>query len=107
MDYCLFQFGAFKFFLRMRLHGGSISNFNLLNANTQNCQCNRKVHRSNCLDTNFLNVSYRIQIIVQKLNLRKPTQIIVFFNLMLMRDVDEFNTFFIYVSNVSEKKHSC
>ena len=35
MDYCLLQFGALKFFLGVRLHGGSLPNFNFLNANPQ------------------------------------------------------------------------
>ena len=28
MDYCLLQFDALKFFLGVRLHGGSLPNFN-------------------------------------------------------------------------------
>ena len=35
MDYCLFQFNAIKFFLRVRLHGGSLPNFNFFNENPQ------------------------------------------------------------------------
>ena len=35
MDYCLFQFDALKFFLGVRLHGGSQPNFNFFNVNPQ------------------------------------------------------------------------
>ena len=31
IDYCLLQFDALKFFLGVRLHGGSLSNFNFFN----------------------------------------------------------------------------
>ena len=48
IDYCLLQFDALKFFLRVRLHGKSLSNFNFLNVNPQIFQWNRKVHLSNC-----------------------------------------------------------
>ena len=30
LDYCLLQFDAIKFFLGVRLYGGSLSNFNIL-----------------------------------------------------------------------------
>ena len=33
MDYCLFQSDALKFFLGVRLHGGSLHNFNFFNVN--------------------------------------------------------------------------
>ena len=33
MDYCLLQFDVLKFFLGVRLHGGSQPNFNFFNAN--------------------------------------------------------------------------
>ena len=33
MDYCLLQFDALKLFLRVRLHGESLPNFNFLNVN--------------------------------------------------------------------------
>ena len=35
MDYCLFQFDAVQFFLGVRLHGGSLPNFNFFNVNPQ------------------------------------------------------------------------
>ena len=53
MDYCLLQFDALIFFLGVRLHGGSLPNFNFFNVNPQIFQRNRKVHLSNCLETNF------------------------------------------------------
>ena len=53
MDYCLLQFDALKFFLRVRLHGGSQPNFNFFNVDPQFFQRNRKVHLSICLETNF------------------------------------------------------
>ena len=52
MDYCL-QFDALKFFLGVRLHGGSQPNSNFFNVNPQIFQRNRQVHLSNCLETNF------------------------------------------------------
>ena len=57
MDYCLLQFHALKFFLMGRLHGRSPPNFFLFNVNPQIFQRNRKVHLSNCLETNFHNIS--------------------------------------------------
>ena len=65
MDYCLLQFDALKFFLGVRLHGGRVSqhNFNFFNANFQIFQRNRKVHLTNCQETNFhniFNISLRI-----------------------------------------------
>ena len=35
IDYCLLQFDALKFFLGVRLHGGSLPNFNFFNVNPQ------------------------------------------------------------------------
>ena len=53
MDYCLLQFDAIKYFLRVRLYGDSQTNFNFFNANPhQIFQRNRKVI-SNCLEANF------------------------------------------------------
>ena len=57
MDYCLLQFDALKFFLGVRLHGGSPPNFNFFNVNPQIFQRNRKVHLTNCLETNFHDIS--------------------------------------------------
>ena len=56
-DYCLLQYDTLKFFLGARLHGGSLPNFQFFNVNHPICQRNRKVHRSNCQDTNFRNIS--------------------------------------------------
>ena len=42
MDYCLLQFDDLKFFLRMRLHEGSVVNFNFFNVNPQIFQRNHK-----------------------------------------------------------------
>ena len=53
MNYFLLQFDALKFFLEVRLHGGFLSNFNFFNVNPQIFQWNRKVHLSNCPETNF------------------------------------------------------
>ena len=53
MGYCLLQFNALKFFLGVLLHGESLPNFNFFNVNSQIFQRNRKVHLSNCLETNF------------------------------------------------------
>ena len=63
MDHALLQFDAIQFFLGARLHGGSLSNFNFFNLNTQIRLQNRKVHRSNCQDTNFhiSDISLRIR----------------------------------------------
>ena len=36
MDYYLLQFDALKFFLGVRLHGGSLPNFDFSNAKTKN-----------------------------------------------------------------------
>ena len=55
MDYSLFQFHALKFFLGVRLHGRSLLNFNFFNVNPHIFQQNRKVHLTNCLETNFHN----------------------------------------------------
>ena len=57
MDYCLLQFDALKFFLGVRLHGGSLPNFNFFNVNPQIWQRNRKIYLPSCLDTNFHNIS--------------------------------------------------
>ena len=57
MNHCLLQFGALKFALVVRLHGGSLPNFNFFNVNSQIWQSNRKVCRSNGLDTNFHSIS--------------------------------------------------
>ena len=54
MDSCLLQFDVLKFMLGVRLLGGS--NFNFFNLKFQISQRNRKVHLSNCLDTNFPNI---------------------------------------------------
>ena len=57
MDYCQVQFDALKFFLGVRLYGGSLLNSNFFNINPQISQRNRKVHLTNCLKTNFHNIS--------------------------------------------------
>ena len=57
MDYCLLQFNVLKFFLGVHLLGGSQPNFNFFNENPQIFQQNNKVHLSNCLETNFHNIS--------------------------------------------------
>ena len=56
-DYCLLQFDALKFFLGVRLHGGSQPNFNFFNVNPRIFQRNRKVYLLNSLETNFHNIS--------------------------------------------------
>ena len=57
MDYFLLQFDTLIFFLRVCLHGGSLPNFNLFNVNPEMFRQNRKVHLSNCLETNLHNIS--------------------------------------------------
>ena len=57
MDYCLFQFDSLKFFIGVHLHGGSQPNFNFFNINPQIFRRNRKVHLTNCLETNFHDIS--------------------------------------------------
>ena len=57
MDCCLLQFDALKFFLGARLHRGSQPNFNFFNVNPQIFERNRKVHLTNCLETNFHDIS--------------------------------------------------
>ena len=53
MHYCLLQFNALKILIAVRLHGGSLPIFNFFNVNPHIFQRNRKVHLSNCLETNF------------------------------------------------------
>ena len=53
MYYWLLQFDALKFFLGVRLHGGSLPNFHFFNINPQIFQWNHKVHLTNSLETNF------------------------------------------------------
>ena len=48
---------SLNFFLRVHLHGGSQPNFSFFNVNPQIFQRNRKVHLTNCLETNFQNIS--------------------------------------------------
>ena len=57
IDYCLLKSDALKFFLGIRLHGGIQPNFNFFNVNPRFFQRNRKVHLTNCLGTNFHNIS--------------------------------------------------
>ena len=56
MDYYILQFDALKFFLGVSLHGESQPSFNFFNENPHIFQRNRKVHLSNCLETNFHNI---------------------------------------------------
>ena len=53
-DYCLLKTDAMRCFLAVRLHGGSLSNFNFFNVNPQIFQRKRKLHPSKCLDCKFL-----------------------------------------------------
>ena len=55
MYYCQLQFDALKFFFGVRLHGRSQPIF--FNVNPQFFQRNRNVYLSNCLETNFQNIS--------------------------------------------------
>ena len=57
MDYCPLLFGALKFFLGVRLYGGSLPTFNFINVKSQIFQQNCKVHLTICLETNFHNIS--------------------------------------------------
>ena len=56
-DYCLLQFDVLKFFLGVHLHGRFQPNFNFFNVNLQIFRRNREVHFTNCLKTNFHNIS--------------------------------------------------
>ena len=58
MNYYLLKFDALKFFSRVPLHERFLPNFNFFNVNPQFFQRNRKVHLSNCLETNFHNISH-------------------------------------------------
>ena len=55
--YYLLQFHALKFFLEVRLHGGSQPNINFFNVNPQIFHRNRKVHLTNCLEKYFHSIS--------------------------------------------------
>ena len=58
MHYCLVQFDALKFFIGIRLHRGPQPNFNFFNKFFQQIfHRNRKVHLTNCLETNFHDIS--------------------------------------------------
>ena len=57
IDYCLLQFDALNLFLGIPLHGRPQPKFNFFNVNPQIFERNRKVHLSNCLETNFQNFS--------------------------------------------------
>ena len=57
VHYFLLQFDALKFFLEIRLHGGSQPNFNFFIVNFQFFQRNHKVHFTNCIETNFHDIS--------------------------------------------------
>ena len=51
------SFDTLKFILGVRLHGGSLPKFNFFNVNSQILQRNRKVLLTNCLETNFHDIS--------------------------------------------------
>ena len=68
MVYCLLSFNALKFFLGVRLHGGFRPNFNFINVNYQIFQRNRKVHLTNCLETNFHDISNISLIVIRHRN---------------------------------------
>ena len=68
MDYCLLQFVALKLFLEMRLHGRSLLNFHFFNVNPQIFQRNRKVHLSNCQETNFHSSSKISLPVIRRIN---------------------------------------
>ena len=57
MDYCLLQFDALKYFLGVHLHGRSLPDFNFFNVNPLIFQRNHKIYLTNCLETNFHNIS--------------------------------------------------
>ena len=56
-DYCPLQFDALKFFLGAHLREGSLSNFNFSNISLQIFERNHEVPSSNCLETNFHDIS--------------------------------------------------
>ena len=58
MGYSLFQFDALKFFVGVHLHAeGPYQTLIFFSVNPQIFQRNRKFHQSNCLETNFHNIS--------------------------------------------------
>ena len=95
MDYCLLQFHALKFFLGVRLRGRSQSNFNFFNVNPQIFQRNRKFHLTNCLETNFWDISIISLRVIRRRNYSQCEVLRgknFFFN---FSGVDEINIFFI------------
>ena len=68
MDYCLLQFGASKFLLGVRLHGGCLSNLDFFNVNPQISQRNCNDHYSNCLNTDFRHASDIILRVIRNRN---------------------------------------
>ena len=57
IDNCLLKFDAFKFYLGVCLHEGSLPNSSFFNATPPIFQRNRKTHLSDCGETNFHNIS--------------------------------------------------
>ena len=71
MDYYLIQFYTLKFFLGVRLHGGVYLTLIFFNVNPHFFQQNRKVHLSNCLETNFHNISNISLRVIRRRNYRQ------------------------------------
>ena len=57
INFCLVEFDTLKFFFGVCLHGGSLPNFNFFNVNPPIFLRNCKVRLTNCLETNFHNIS--------------------------------------------------
>ena len=83
---------CFKFFLGVRLHGGSHPNFNFFNVNPQIFQRNLKVHLKNCLETNF-HISNISLTVIRRRDYSECEFLIKIF-LFNISGVDEINNFF-------------
>ena len=70
IDYCLLQLDALKFFLGVASTWGGGLNLTLIffNVNPHIFQRNRKVHLSNCLETNFHNISNISLRVIKRMN---------------------------------------
>ena len=100
MDNCLFQLGALKFILGVRLHGRFLSNFNFFNVNPQMFQENYKFHHSNCLDTNFHNFSDISLRVFRRRSQNKCELLKRKFLLLSISCVNEENINFIHTTNI-------
>ena len=89
MVYCLLQFDGLKIFLGVRLHGVSLPKFNFFNVSPQIFQWNRKVHLSNCLETNFHDIPSNSLRDIRRRNYSKCEDLARNFFLLNKSGVDE------------------